>query len=87
MLHKSDSTNPENGNTRTGVSSPVSVQVHLNSFVEHTVTTLDSVSLNTGTEITRTLGVHLQMVDGRTPIRFVEFKELFVRTSSSHLIN
>ena len=75
MLHESKSAEPKDGDARAGVSPPLSVQVHLNVFVEHTITALDSFTFNALAEVSNLFGVVLDCVARLTRIGLVERKE------------
>ncbi len=58
-----------------GVGSPMSVKVHIYSVVEHTVSTLDGVSLDSFSEISRFFWQALQLIDWSSRIAFVKAQE------------
>ena len=72
MLHKGERTKPEDCDTRASVSSPMSVEVHLDILVEDTVTTFDCLSVDTLSEITNLLGVALHSINGLPSVRLIE---------------
>jgi hypothetical protein len=56
VLPKGEAAEPEDTYARAGVSSPMSVKVHLDGLVEHTIATSNSITLDTLTEISRLAG-------------------------------
>ena len=72
MLHKGERSEPEDSNTRASVSSPVSVEVHLNILMEDTITTFNRLSINAFAEITHLLGVVLDFVFWLPSIRLIK---------------
>ena len=75
MLHKGKRADPENGNTRASVSSPLSVKVHFDCLVEDGVPTLDGLSFDALAEVTDLLGSVHQLIRGLARIRLVERQE------------
>ena len=75
MLHKREGTEPEDGHTRASVSSPLSVEVHLDRLVENSVSSLDGLSVDALSEVADRMRVVLNWVSWLARIRLVERKE------------
>jgi hypothetical protein len=78
VLPKGEAAKPEDTNTGAGISSPVSVKVHLNGFVEHTIATSNGITLDTLTEISGLAGQALHFTAGSSTVGFEELQVLLV---------
>jgi hypothetical protein len=84
VLHKTEGTKPEHCDSRAGEGSPLSVKIHLDSLVEDTVSTFNSITLDTLSEISRLFGQVLDLISGTASITLIETQEALVRTCGCH---
>lgn len=75
MLHQSEGAKPKDGNSWACIGSPLSVEVHLDVFMEDTITTFDGLTVDTLSEVADLLWLHLDVVAGLARIRLIERKE------------
>ena len=79
VLHQGKGAKPEDGHAGASVRPPLPVEVHLNVLVEHTVATLDGLSIDTLAEIAHLLGQVLDIIPWLSRIRLVELQEALRR--------
>ena len=84
VLHQSERTKPEYSDSWASEGSPLSVEVHFDSFGEHTVSTADRVTFDALSEVAGLFGQILELVTRLSAVSLVEAEELLVRASCCH---